>query len=107
MAVAEKSKTTEERLGMIIPPSYQCSDIDKLIKVINWAEKYVTQSTKTDDADELRNHLDDIEYEMNGLESDLEDIRKACEELRDWGQGWKDLAKNMADKNNLDLDDYA
>lgn len=36
-------------------------------------------------------HIDDAIYEM-------EKVRKNCEELRSWGNQWKDIAENRADK---------
>jgi hypothetical protein len=53
------------------------------------------------DEDELRDMLSDVEYllsELSGYGGSgvLEDLRERIEEVRAWGQEWKDLAKEHA-----------
>ena len=41
---------------------------------------------------------------------EYEELRKQCEKIRAWGQGWKDLAKNLIeqqeDVSNLLADEF-
>ena len=36
--------------------------------------------------------------------SELEDLRKEIENIRQWGQGWKDLAKSMINNTKKEED---
>jgi flagellin-specific chaperone FliS len=106
MTTETKQKTSEQNLGLVEPPTHQCPDIDKLIKIIRSVVK-TSNSTKGMDVDDFISAMDDIDRELWDFESDLEKIRSACEALREWGQAWKDLCKNVADETNVDLQDFA
>lgn len=94
-----KSKTSEEILNIQKPPEYTCPDIDKIIRAINEAYDIANQAEREchrfGDECGHANIFDDIQYELSGLEDELEKLRKANENLRTWGTEWKDLAKQL------------
>ena len=98
--------TSEQRLGWSAVPAHQCPDIDYVVKAINSCEKMLRKHNRLDE-DELRSLCDDIEYELSGLVNRIGDIRTACDGIRTWGQSWKDLCKEIAIDNTVELEDYA
>jgi chromosome segregation ATPase len=66
------------------PIKHTCPDIDKVIKRISAACKDA-RHTIHDTEEDLRSKLDWIDSELNGLDSDLEDLRRSNSALRDWG----------------------
>lgn len=68
-----------------------CSDIDSHIKDIETQCDYIM------DGDE-----DDAKYYSKSIKSDVdsyfEDIRSKVEKLRDWGEQWKVMAKDLFDE---------
>lgn len=101
-SVTPKSKTSEEILDIQKPPENTCPDIDKIIKAINKAYDIANQAERechrVGDECGPADIFDDIQYELSGLEDELEKLRKANENLRTWGQHWKNLAKELLSK---------
>ena len=91
----EPMMTSEERLCIKKPPEFQCLNIDKYIKSANIIEKLSYSAGKTDDIDELHEYCSDINWEAVDIESQYEDLRGVIENLREWGNGWKELAKEL------------
>jgi hypothetical protein len=106
MIAETKELTSEQRLGIIAPPEHQCSEIDKIIKAIRYCTKLADKADRLDEED-AKSALNDISSELWNFERDIEDIRKACEGLREWGQAWKDLCKSVALEKDIDLQDFA
>lgn len=83
---------TETSLGIIQQPKETCPKIDKVIRAIRSIQKMVDGALKyPDQSDEI---LREIDSELYPLEDQLEEIRKANAEIREWGQSWKDVAQN-------------
>lgn len=75
--------TSEAIFNIRKPVDYMCSDIDSHIKDIETQEEdviYYSKSIKSD------------------VDSYFEDIRSKVENLRDWGEQWKVLAKDLFNK---------
>jgi len=91
-----------ERLHRVVPqPESKCPLIDKMLGKV---EKGMRCLKNALEADTLDSAIDDITNgtwyfeDLSGACGDLEDARKACEELRAWGQEWKDKAKEYYDE---------
>lgn len=96
--------TSEAIFNIRKPIDYMCSDIDSHIKDIETQCDYIM------DGDE-----DDARYYSKSIKSDVdsyfEDIRSKVENLRDWGERWKILAKDLFDElmkvnNDKTINDY-
>lgn len=92
MELKERTELTSERiLGISTPPPYSCSDIDSDIK-------------------DLKSYIDDIYYDdekwkkhdltvaKDHMEESMEKRRATIEDVREWGNEWKALAKDLFDK---------
>ena len=90
---------SEELFGIDAPPAHQCQVIDRLIKVSQDCEKNAASIGRSDDVQEAQSTARDIEWDISGLASDLEKVRKELENVRAWGQAWKDLAKRIIERN--------
>ncbi|MFC8686038.1 hypothetical protein [Brevibacillus porteri] len=77
-------KTSEELFGIASPPEYRCKNIDKIIKTVKTIQKSTDNPRKLDE-EELIDLANDINYDLYGIDNDIEDIRKALEEARAWG----------------------
>lgn len=64
-------------------PGHTCPDINKVIKAISSAEKNAAYIQKHDDIETAHSVAGDIEYELSGLGSDLEDLRQDNSQLRE------------------------
>ncbi|PLR99542.1 hypothetical protein [Bacillus sp. T33-2] len=87
-------ETTEEIFDIDIPPEHQCPKIDKVIKTINEVNKQANVG-RHDEFEDLKDKLKSIEYDISGLDDDVEELREAIESVRKWGQQWKELAKKV------------
>lgn len=80
--------TSEAIFNIRKPVDYMCSDIDSHIKDIRAQCNYMM------DGDEK-----DVKYYSKSIKSDVdsyfEDIQSKVENLRDWGEQWKALAKDL------------
>jgi hypothetical protein len=89
-----ESKTSEELRGLPEQPQDTCPMIDKAQKIIAKLSSRVKGYKKVDDAEELREMLSDVDWDID-ISGDLEDIRQNTSNIRAWGQAWKDLAKEL------------
>lgn len=96
--------TSEAIFNIRKPVDYMCSDIDSHIKDIETQCDYIM------DGDE-----EDVKYYSKSIKLDIdsyfEDIRSKVENLRDWGEQWKVLAKDLFDElmkvnSNKVINDY-
>jgi len=71
-------------------PEETCPQIDKCIKHLNWAQKWLR------DIDAQLSK--DIRWELEYCEDELEKIRKANSQLRDLGVFWYEKAKELAER---------
>lgn len=93
--------TSEDYVGIDQPPPWQCPNIDAAIKVAKTIDKAVEEAVRELDSDDpatARETLSDAEWHSGDMESALEDLRKATEGVREWGNEWKVLAKNLLDR---------
>lgn len=88
-------ESTEVALDINEPPEYQCKNIDYIIKDVDNIEKSITRGLGFDDYDSVYMYLEEADYSISSLSSDIEDLREVIESVRAWGNEWKDLAKNL------------
>lgn len=85
---------SSERLHNIAPqPEAKCPLIDKMLKKVEKGMSYLKSALEADNLDGALHEVTHAIWYFEDLDGDLEDARKACEELRAWGQEWKDKAK--------------
>ncbi|MGG4267400.1 hypothetical protein [Peribacillus simplex] len=96
---------SEELFDIEQPAEYQCPKIDSLIKSMSLMES-LTKVTNHTDEDDMRSQLSDIEHEVYGIDSQLEELREAIESVRTWGESWKKVVKNLIERDLVDLEEY-
>lgn len=92
------AKTSEELFGIVAQPENQCPTIDREIKDWNTARVDIKYYCKDLNGIEGAESIaKDIEWEVERLDlvGGFEEIRKKCEDIRTWGQEWKDLAQQL------------
>ncbi len=91
--------TSEQILEITKQPQETCSTINKAIKNLRDAQTYVKFALKElkyiEDSETITDYVESIDYELGGIEEDFEFCRSQCEDIRSWGQEWKDLAKSL------------
>jgi len=101
-------QTSENLFQIVESVGYQCPNFDKASQKIENIYK-LTQFSRyddDDDVDELKSRLSDIEYESSGFADEIEDLREAIVQVRQWGQEWKEFAKRLIEENDIDLEKY-
>ena len=82
--------TSEQILGLIEPPDHNCPYLDKKkVKI----EKHLARKNLNPETRAL----------LKEMKHAIEDLRIRFEDLRNWGQDWKDHAKHLAEVNGLDF----
>lgn len=97
--------TSEALLGLSEPPEHQCSNIDEVINRVKGALKncdYSRDYIKDEDLSNAESYADDVYHELYDLDDAVEKIRTEIENVRAWGQEWKDLAKKMLNDEEID-----
>lgn len=95
--------SSEDILGICNPPGYQCPIVDKAIAKIRDIHKASNMAGNCDEIKDIRDYLSDIDWLDGDIEDLLEQLRAACEDIRYWGQQWKDLAKGLIEKYEPEL----
>lgn len=77
---------------------HTCPDIDKVIKAIKSAMKSAALGMRAVDTDnDAYDYLKDIEWELDGLERIMEELRSANSQLRDWADGNEEINRELRD----------
>lgn len=79
-----------------IPPE-TCPTINKVIKALRKAQKIADASLRDDEVEELHSAIRDIDWELSGLEYELETLREHNATLRELGKAWYALAVEVCD----------
>jgi DNA repair ATPase RecN len=82
--------------NIVQQPGAKCPLIDKMLEKVESGMRHLKNALEADNLDAAIHEVTNATYYFEGLDGafgGLEDARKACEELRDWGQEWKDKAK--------------
>lgn len=92
---AKGANTSEELFGIDQQPEENCPYINKCISDISISYKDVKSELKQAEDEALASLL---EWGIDGMHESveyLEELRSRINNLRQWGQQWKDLAKEM------------
>ena len=67
-----------------------------------FVSKYCKDLKRCDTVDEAENIGSDIDWAIGSLNvvEEYEELRKQCEKIRAWGQGWKDIAKKLIEERS-------
>jgi len=92
--------TSEKMFDIDKQPEQQCPTINKMQANIkdccNEIESYCKDLRNIEGAESLSSDIESsVSYYMWDKISELEDLRKEIENIRQWGQSWKDLAKSI------------
>ena len=108
--------TSEKLFGIDEQPELNCPKVDAGIKI--WynvkrdIEGYCKDLNICYTVEEAKDIGGTINWAVGSLdvEEEYEELRKQCERIRAWGQGWKDLAKKLIeqqeDVSNLLADEF-
>ena len=88
-------KTSEERLGILEPPYYQCKHIDGMVERAKEGLMFTTNAVFAVDPQTIVQANKEANLKFKEFPEELEDMRNTIEEVRMWGEQWKKLAKQL------------
>ncbi len=92
---------SEKIFGFDPPVPHQCKFFDQVIQGIKDFNNHVNDAERdlnnVEGGEDALSSIYSAQSECYGLTDKVEDLRKAIEGVRDWGQAWKDLAKKFAE----------
>lgn len=86
----------------IVP--FLCNEFSSIISQVEDAEKAV--DTGIDDENYL-SALEQAEYELSGLSHQIQELNGEVENLRAWGQSWKELAKELIETYDVKIENHS
>ena len=95
--------TSEEKLGISKPPDFTCPQIDKGVKSIRDGLLSLKFALKAQSESNMRDEVESAEWAISDIEDILEHCRSQLEDIRSWGQQWKDMAKAMIEEHDPQL----
>lgn len=87
---------SEVRYGITKQPQETCPLVDDALDDLKSALKELDGWERCDDVGELQHKCDMGVWYADRLNVTLEEIRERTAEIREWGQQWKNLAKDHA-----------
>lgn len=87
--------TSEELFGIPEPSEHQCPKIDEIKKNIIESYDLLRKGIQFNDYDVLLYNSEQAKDNLSTLDYDVEDLRQAIMEAREWGMAWKELAKRL------------
>lgn len=95
---------TEEIFGLNNPVDYQCDFITEIKNKVGSIDVEADVKRRDeDDIEVLSDKLYSIRHEVYGLEDDIEKLRDAITDVREWGTQWKELCKRLILKHDLEI----
>lgn len=101
-----KASTSESLFGINEQPEQNCPKIDKGLNQWHYMrrdiESYCKDLKHCDTVEEAEKIGGDIDYSIGSLDitEEYEELRRQCENIRSWGQGWKDIAKKLIEERD-------
>lgn len=93
---------SEARLGVCKQPEPTCTEIDRAIKKVRNALSCLKSATKLagyePDTKDICDEIESAAWDVEDLEDAFEYCRSQAEEIRAWGQEWKDVAKALIEE---------
>ena len=95
--------TTEDLFDLSKQPEQQCPTINKMQANVkdgcNEIESYCNDLRSVEGAETIASDIESsLSYYMWDKISELEDLRKEIENIRQWGEEWKNFAKTFLNK---------
>lgn len=95
--------TTEDLFDLSKQPEQQCPTINKMQANVkdgcNEIESYCKDLRSIEGAESVASDIESsVSYYMWDKISELEDLRKEIENIRQWGEEWKNFAKTFLNK---------
>ena len=90
--------SSECKLGIIEPHDYQCTFIDSMIIDSKEAIKFQTQAVVAMEKQTIIQANKESLRRIERFPDKLEDFRTAIEDVREWGNQWKNLAELLLEK---------
>lgn len=91
--------TSEDVFYINEQPKNTCPMLDELKDGIN---KALRELSYNEDIDDIKYW---VEYYLANLDLVVEQARENTENIREWGQQWKDLAKRVINKTDIEIED--
>lgn len=91
--------TSEEKLGILEPPDYQCKHIDDMIERAKQGLMFTRDAVFAVDPQTIIQANKEAHIQFFEFPDELEEMRTVIEEVRLWGNGWKKLAKELIYKH--------
>jgi len=85
--------SSEEKFYIVPQPKAACDFINEQIKSFDRGMSYLRDAEKLEGVDEVKEAASDAENWLGDI--DFEALRTQCENIREWGQAWKDKAKEL------------
>lgn len=98
-------KTTEELFQISSQPEEQCPKIDSLTYTAQNILDYARDSERYVNCDIAVDKLEGIYHSAYSLEDELEELRGRISDIRAWGDDWKNLAKHIITKYEIDIEE--
>ena len=94
--------SSEKQLCLPEQPKDTCPMIDGALEELKEVQHLMRRFSKIDNLEDAKSMLDEIDtvlfYRGNCIQSLDKDIRQNASAIRNWGQAWKDLAKEQASR---------
>ena len=103
-----EKNTSEEILGVSVPPEYQCTYIDSLIREVEEAQSDIQDADyyiSWEKLDKAEKHINNLEKIFKGVPDELEQLRSSIIQLRQWGDEWKMIAKWLIEKTDVTVEE--
>ncbi|MCP1159326.1 hypothetical protein [Bacillus infantis] len=95
---------TEDLFSLNDPVEYQCSFIDEVVKKVKSIQRDLNYY-RHDEYDDLIHRMDSVAYDVSNLDDEINEIRTAIEEVREWGSQWKELCKKLILEHKINIED--
>lgn len=90
--------TSEYKLGIEEVADYQCSNINHMIGQLGEATTILEAALLAVDPQTAVQAVKECHHRIKESEETLEEFRAAIEDVRRWGNDWKELAKQKINK---------
>ena len=96
--------TSEQILNFPPWPEYQCPSIDNYQSDVDRAIDELKYCLRFDDIEDVREEIEEVMWILHNIKTIyLEDLREVCSDLRDVGECWKELCKELIKEYEPDL----
>lgn len=80
-----------------------CPDIDKLLKIIDYIINDFASFKDTNEPEDFISSMDNAASELNGIQNELETLRRANSDLREWGKELENIIDIIQDEHRKEV----